>query len=101
MEDKYIYTRIEYNNYSTNQTIVLEEPAEVTFINCGAAGDEIIINNNLRLSPLISTNAGTAQFPSRINVNMNSNEIDSTNYIIRFLGATDPRLYVIVKYYKK
>lgn len=97
--NKYIKTRIEYNSYNTNQTLVLDNPAEVIFINAGATGDRVVINNNLILSSTLATNNGTAQFPSRLEVKMNSNEVDSTNYVIRFVGTADPRLYVIVKYY--
>ena len=99
MDKKRIKTRIEYFSYSTNQTIVLEEPAEIIFINTGAVADRVVINNNLILSSTLATNNGTAQFPSSLTIKMNPNEIDTTNYIIRFVGTTDPRLYVIVKYY--
>jgi len=94
-------TRVEYLSYSTNQTIVLEEPAEVIFINTGAVGDRVVINNNLILSSTLATNSGVAQFPSTFTIKNNANEVDTTNYTIRFVGLTDPRLYVIVKYYQK
>lgn len=94
-------TRVEYFSYSTNQTIVLEEPAEVIFINTGAVADRVVINNNLILSSTLATNSGVAQFPSTFTIKNNINEVDTTNYTIRFIGATDPRLYVIVKYYVK
>lgn len=99
MKDK-IHTRIEYLSFSTNQNLVLDDPAEVTFINCGALGDQVVLNNNLTLdSHKAATEVTGSKYPYTLNVKMNSNEIDKTNYVIRFIGNTDPRLYVIVKYY--
>lgn len=99
MEKKRIKTRTEFFFFNRNQTIVLEEPAEVIFINCGAGGDRLTINNNLTLDSTLSTNNGTAQFPNTYTIKRNPNEVDITNYIVRFVTTIDPRLIVIAKYY--
>jgi len=99
METKKIKTRTEFYFFNRNQTIVLEEPAEVIFINCSALPDRVIINNNLTLDTTLATNSGVAQFPSSFTIKHNPNEIDVTNYTIRFVSTTDPRLIVICKYY--
>ena len=99
MEIKRIKTRTEFFLYNRNQTLVLEEPAEVIFINCGAVGDLLTINNNLILSSHASTTSVGSQFPNTYTIKRNPNEIDITNYTIRFLTTIDPRLIVIAKYY--
>lgn len=99
MEKKRIKTRTEFYFFNRNQTIVLEEPAEVIFINVGSAGDRIVINNNFTMDSTQSTNAGTAQFPNIYTIKRNPNEVDVTNYTIKFITTIDPRLYVICKYY--
>jgi hypothetical protein len=101
MDIKTRKTRVEYLSFSTNQTLVLEEPAQVIFMNTGAASDRVVINNNLILSSIAATNGGTAQFPSTFTIKNNANEVDTTNYTIRFVGTADPRLYVMIKYYVK
>jgi hypothetical protein len=70
-------------------------------MNCGAVGDKVVINNNLTLDSHATITSIGGLYPYTLNVNMNSNEIDTTNYTIRFVGTDDPRLYVIVKYYNK
>ena len=99
MEKKRIKTRTEFYFFNRNQTIVLDEPAEVTFINVGALPDRVVINNNLVLDTTLSTNGGTAQFPNTFTIKHNPNEVDITNYTIRFVATVDPRLFVICKYY--
>lgn len=104
MDIKKIKTRVEYLSFSTNQTLVLEEPAQVIFINTGALNDFVVINNNFTLSSLAATNNGTAQYPSTFTIRNNSNEIDATIYTIRFFSTapvTNFQLKVIVKYYAK
>ena len=93
---------VEYNIYSITQTLVLDNPAEVIFINAGGLTDQVIINNNFTLDSVIATNSGSATNPSIFTMKMNPNEIDITDYHIRFTGvAVNPKLNVIVKYYKK
>lgn len=99
MEKKRIKTRTEFYFFNRNQTIVLEEPAEVTFINVGASGDRIVINNNLILDSHQTATSTGSQFPSTFTIKHNPNEVDVTNYTIRFITTIDPRLYVICKYY--
>ena len=99
MEKKRIKTRTEFFFFNRNQTIVLEEPAEIIFINCGAVGDRLTINNNLTLDSLQTTTSVGSQFPNTFTIKHNPNEIDVTNYIVRFVTTIDPRLIVIAKYY--
>jgi len=99
MQTKKIKTKTEFYFFNRNQTLVLSEPAEIIFINCGALPDRVIINNNLILDTTLSTNGGGAQFPSTFTIKHNPNEIDVTDYTIRFVATTDPRLFVICKYY--
>lgn len=99
MEIKRIKTRTEFFFFNRNQTIVLEEPAEVIFINCGATGDRLTINNNLTLDSHATTTSVGSQFPNTYTIKRNPNEIDVTNYTVRFITTSDPRLIVIAKYY--
>lgn len=99
---KLIPIYVEYNVYSTTQTLVLDSPAEVIFINSGGKTDQVIINNNFTLDSVLATNSGSAINPSIFTMKMNPNEVDITDYHIKFTGVpVDPKLYVIVKYYKK
>lgn len=92
----------EFNIYSTTQTLVLDSPAEIIFINIGGLADQVIINNVFTLDSTIATNSGVATNPSYYTMRMNPNEIDISDYHIRFVGRGErPRLMVIVKYYKK
>lgn len=99
MERKRIKTRTEFFRYDRNQTIVLEEPAEVIFMNLGAAGDRITINNVFTLDSHQSVTSIGAQFPYMYTIKRNPNEVDATTYIIKFNAPGDPRLIVIAKYY--
>jgi hypothetical protein len=99
MQTKKIKTRTEFYFFNRNQTIVLDEPAEIIFINVGAVGDRIVINNNLTLDSHQTATSVGSQFPSTYTIRHNPNEIDVTNYTIRFTTLIDPRLFVICKYY--
>jgi hypothetical protein len=101
-KNKLIPIYVEYNIYSTTQTLVLDNPAEVIFMNIGGLTDQVVINNNFTLDSIIATNTGSATNPSIFTIKMNPNEIDITDYHVKFTGTpVRPRLNVIVKYYKK
>lgn len=81
------------------QTLVLDEPAGVTFNNISANPADIIeINNVLQLAPLIAVNSGVARLPGSFEVPTQQNEIDATTYRVSFPTGTG-RLLVIKKYY--
>lgn len=97
-----INTRIEFFVFEAikgSQTLVLEKPAEITFINTGGGiADAVIINNNFRLSSTFATNSGVATHPNTLYLKNNNYEIDVTTYTIRVLGAT-AQCQVVVKYF--
>lgn len=99
MEKKRIKTRTEFFFFNRNQTIVLENPSEVIFMNCGSVGDRLTINNNLILDSHQTATSVGSQFPYMYTIKHNPNEVDVTNYIVRFNTTIDPRLIVIAKYY--
>lgn len=99
--DKKIPTRTEFFTYDTPQTLVIDDAGEITFINNGGLNSNVIINNALTLSSIITAGSIPVNFPTSFNVKMNSGEIDLTNYTIRFTGVGNPSLLVIVKTYLK
>ena len=96
MEKTRIY--YEFRTIQTNQTLVLENPAQVTFQCIGALGDSLVINNNYRLSSRIEAFTNYTE-PWELVLNNNVNEIDVTDYTIRF--NTPCVLNIIIKYYEQ
>ena len=90
-----------YFVYDTDQTLVLSNPAEVRFINVGSGGNIVTINQVFKLQPLETFLAGTSVYPYEFNLKTNQNEIDVTQYQIKFTGGGVARLYVLIKYYVK
>jgi hypothetical protein len=106
----------EFFVFSTDQTLVLENPLSVEFINCyngvGATQEgQCIINNAFVLTPFWKTLgfSGSAVIvpafdsasPYQLTLNNNIDEQDTTQYTIRFFNnSTQNRLFVIVKYRK-
>jgi len=81
-----------------NQTLVLNNPAQVTFLNNGLPGEYVLINNSLIIFPFRDVITGVADAPANFTLQNNSGEIDTTNYQIIFpTGAGN--LTVICKYY--
>ena len=81
-----------------NQTLVLNNPAQVTFLNNGKTLEYVLINNSLIISPFVDVLSGIAKSPANFSIQNNSNEIDSTNYQIVFpTGAGN--LTVVCKYF--
>jgi hypothetical protein len=76
--------RFETKVIEENQTLVLDKPAGVQFINQGAAGQLVTINQSIVLSPVIDFQAGAPFNPYSLNMPMNSRELDLTDYQIRF-----------------
>lgn len=104
--------RYEFLIFSTDSTLILENPLSVEFINTSpdtnpAFGD-VIINQFIRLVPrwrAIASSLGPALVPFnysddyKLTLNNNINEIDVTQYQIRFRSPSLlNRLIVIVKY---
>ena len=87
--------------YDTDQTLVLSNPAEIRFINTGTGGNIAVINQVFKLQTLTEFIAGTSVYPYEFNLKINQNEIDVTQYQIKFQGGGVPRLYVLIKYYVK
>jgi hypothetical protein len=106
----------EFFVFSSDQTLVLENPLSVHFINCyngaGATQEgQCIINNSMVLTPFWKTLgfSGSAVIvpafdsasPYELKLENNDNEQDTTQYTIRFFNnSTQNRLFVIVKYRK-
>jgi hypothetical protein len=88
----------EFRSIETNQTLVLENPAQVTFQVNGGLGSSLVINNNYLLVGRIESFTNYTD-PWELILNNNENEIDVTQYSIRF--NTPCVLNVIIKYYDK
>lgn len=99
--EKKIPTRTEFFTYDTAQTLVIDDAGEITFINNGGLNSNVIINNVLTLSSILTAGSIPVNNPTSFNVKMNSGEVDLTNYTIRFTGVTARSLLVIVKTYLK
>jgi hypothetical protein len=94
------YAFLQYSNNTTGitqQTLVLEQPAEVRFYNISASGGagKIIINNIYELTSPVTLPA--SPLPTELVLKNNLNEIDVTTYQLR-LNPT-AILNVVVKYY--
>lgn len=85
--------------YDTDQTLVLSNPAEIRFLNVGS--NIAVINQVFKLQPLTQFITGTSVYPYEFNLKTNQNEIDVTQYQIKFQGGSGSRLYVLIKYYVK
>lgn len=97
MKQEVIY---EFKVFTEPATLVLNNPAEITFINQGLGGGICIINNVIRLSPSNAVVQGIGDYNDRIVLRPNLNEQDTTDYNIRWQGAIG-ELIVICKYYRK
>lgn len=97
MKQEVIY---EFKVFTEPATLVLNNPAEITFINQGLGGGICIINNVIRLNNSNNVINGIADYYDRITLRPNINEIDTTDYNIRWQGAVG-QLVVICKYYRK
>ena len=105
----------EFFVFSTDSTLVLENPLSVEFINCYngisiTSEGEVTINNSLVLTPFWKTLGLSGnvllqppQFstPYSVKLENNEDEQDTTQYTIRFNNNnTSNRLFVVVKYRK-
>jgi len=97
MKQEVIY---EFKVFTEPATLVLNNPAEITFINQGLGGGICIINNVIRLSTSADVVQGIGDYNDRITLRPNLNETDTTDYNIRWQGSIG-QLVVICKYYKK
>ena len=100
MNSKKQKVKFEYLTVSTPQTLVLDDPASVSFYNVSNnAGDDIVINNVLRLaSPITSASVPPNPNPTFINIQTNQGELDTTIYQVQFPTGTGT-LLLIKKYY--
>ena len=92
----------EFRQISTDQVLVLDKPAQVTFQLWGPLGSNTCIINNayILVNRLDSLDIlGGGKYDWQVVLNNNQNEIDVTNYQIRFNG-TGNILMVIIKYYE-
>jgi hypothetical protein len=84
-----------------NQTLVLENPAQITFQCIGGSGifyGQVQINNTYVLDSS-EESFNSNKRPYELILNNNENEIDVSNYVIRFGGYLGTILRVIIKYY--
>ncbi len=96
MKQEVIY---DFKVYTESGTLVLNNPAEITFINQNPSGTTIIINNVIRLAPSSQVFQGLADYSDRITLRPNLNEIDTTDYNVRIQPGS--ALIVICKYYRQ
>jgi hypothetical protein len=96
MKQEIIY---EFKEYTETQTLVLNNPAEVTFINQGVGGGIVTINNVINIQPSANVIAGIGDYQDRITLRPNLNETDTTDYNVKI--PVGSKLVVICKYYRK
>ena len=72
--------RFEIKIIEKSQTLVLDSPAQAIFLNNGAAGSIVTINQGLILSSVVDFQAGAPFNPYSFKFETNTGEIDQTNY---------------------
>lgn len=87
----------EFRQITTDQILVLDNPASVWFQMLGVGGF-VTINNLYRLQSFQDSNSPLGLFDWQLKLDNNVNELDVTNYIIRFAGTGS--LNLIIKYYE-
>lgn len=98
MNNTKIKVRNEIYTITESGNLVLSNPASITFFNAGVGGQNVVINNALTLSTQLDFLGGAAVNPYTFTMPMNSDEIDVTNYQVKFVTGAG-LLYVIAKYY--
>jgi hypothetical protein len=88
----------EFRQIQTDQILVLDNPASVWFQMLGFGGF-VTINNNYRLQSFQDSNSPAGLFDWQLKLDNNVNELDVTNYVIRFAGTGS--LNIIIKYYEQ
>ena len=80
-------------------TLVLEQPAQVKFINVSLVpGNTVTINQVYTLGTAAENISGLAQFPAELDLSNNNAEEDTTNYQIN--GTPNEfKLIAILKYF--
>tara|TARA_R110000868_G_C10601522_1_gene740538 strand:+ start:126 stop:431 length:306 start_codon:yes stop_codon:yes gene_type:complete len=89
----------EFRIINTDQVLVLDKPAQITFQLIGVAGQGVVINNTYNLLTRTESLQVPFKAPWELVLENNVNEIDITNYVIRFIGT--PALYLIIKYFEQ
>ena len=87
----------EFRQVTTDQILVLDNPASVWFQMLGTGGF-VTINNIYRLQSYLESNSAAGLFDWQLKLDNNVNEIDVTNYVLRFAGTGS--LNLIIKYYE-
>ena len=90
----------EFRQIQTDQVLVLDRPASVWFQMLGSGGF-VTINNNYRLQSYLESNSPLGLFDWQLKLDNNVNELDVTNYIIRFAVPGIVSLNLIIKYYEQ
>jgi hypothetical protein len=95
--------RYEFFVFTENTTIDLYNPASVTFINTSIFTDDLVtINNVINLQSLPDNAGSLPKFQNQLILNNNPEEIDLTQYTIKFNPRNDQNnLTVICKYFVK
>ena len=90
----------EFRQIQTDQILVLDNPASITFQMLGSGGF-VTINNLHRLQSYAESNSPLGLFDWQLTLNNNVNELDVTNYSIRFAVPGIVSLNLIIKYYEQ
>ena len=95
---EYKKIRNEFLIISSDQELDLQNAIEITFVNISDC--DVIINNAYPLTRLTQIINGSSNFENKLVIKNNLNEIDVTQYRIRFTLPTIPnkRLLIIAKY---
>jgi len=95
-------TRVYYEFRTVNQdgNIIIDKPASITFqLFAGAGlGYRVNINGAFFLIPRADSLNAPYLLPWELTLNNNENEVDVTNYYVRFTGT--PTLLLIIKYFE-
>lgn len=89
----------EFRTIQTNQVLVLDKPAQITFLCTGIVGQGVIINENYNLITRTESLQVPFKTPFELTLNNNVDELDVTNYNIRFIGT--PTLTLTIKYFEQ
>ena len=88
----------EFRQIETDQVLVLDKPAQITFILFGSGGFATI-NNLYKIQSFADSKSALGYLDYKLVLDNNVNEIDVTNYTIRLVGGQS--LTLIIKYYEQ
>ena len=84
----------EIRQIQTDQILVLDNPASVRFQVLGSGAGFVVINNIYRLQPFLESNSPLGVVNWYLDFNNNVNEIDVTQFTIRFTAPLN--LFIII-----